>query len=379
MNHSLLRAVQLGWMIPAIALTSACSHQDKEEPTRPLVWTSAAQPLAQQAARVFPALLQPRVESLIGFQAGGRVAQRLVEVGQHVRAGQTLGQLAQDDLMTGSQSVRQQVVAAEAELQQFRLDEARLARLSADGSVPSAELERQGTRVRAMQARLDALRQAEQLARNRVDHAQLKAPFDGVVTQVLADVGQVLPEGQPLLSLARAGEIEAEVFLPQELASSVAQTRAVLVIPGQPGLPAMPLEVREVSPVASGPAHQVRVRYTLKAMQDAWRSKMHWGQAAEVRWDISSPASTVAVPSGAVVKREGDAFVWRLSAHQDQVQRQQVVVQAYTTDGVIVTGIAAGTQVVSVGAHLLTDGAHVVARERTGTHLDLNTPRAGER
>ena len=71
---------------------------------------------------------------------------------------------------------------------------------------------------------------------------RLRAPFDGVVTQVMADAGQVLAEGQPLLMLARAGEVEAEVFLPEALADAARRTPASLVW----GASTLPLTLREV-------------------------------------------------------------------------------------------------------------------------------------
>lgn len=369
---------RLGWCLPMLAL-SACQPAATPEAAPPVVWVSPAAPASDAAARVFSAVLQPRVESSVGFQVGGRVALRLVETGQQVRAGQTLAQLGTDDLLTGQQSARQQVLGAEAELAQLQSDEARLARLSIDGSAPAAELERQRTRVRAAQARLEAARQGEQLAANRVSHATLKAPFDGVVTQVMADAGQVLTEGQPMFTLARAGELEAEVFLPEDLAEAARRTPATLVWRLPPGAIPQPaplaLKLREVSPMGVGPGRQVRVRYVLEPAS-AWRAGMRWGQAAEVHWPASGAAqapsaseATVALPTGALVKREGQAHVWVVNRSDNRLVQQPVTVRRHTTDGIVVSGLPAGARVVSAGAQKLVAGTVVTPRERSHTHL----------
>jgi len=376
---------RLGWCLSALTL-SACQPAAVPPAAPPVVWVSVPAAAALSDPRVFSGVLLPRVESKLGFQVGGRVSARLVETGQQVRAGQILAQLAPDDLMTGRQSARQQVVGAEAELAQLQADEARLSRLSVDGSAPAAELERQRTRVRAAVARLEAARQGEQLAANRLDQTTLRAPFDGVVLQVLAESGQVLPEGQPVLVLARSGEIEVEVFVPEDLADSARRVPAtVWLVNGQGNATAMPLplRLREVAPMGSGPGRQVRVRYTLEAAVAA-RAGARWGQAVEVHWvapgqqATNAAASTVVLPTGAVVKREGAAHVWLVNPTDKRLVRQAVDVHGFVTDGVIVSGLPRGARVVSVGAQRLVAGTQVTPRERPHTHLGV-AAHAGER
>ncbi len=377
---SLPRSLPLRPWLPLLSLGALVGCQPAATPpaATPVVWVSPATAVSQGAGRVFTAILQPRVEAPVGFRVGGRVAARLVETGQSVRAGQPLATLVTDDLLTGLHAARQQVAGAEAELAQLQSDEGRLARLSTDGSAPAAELERQRTRVRAAQARLEGARQGEALASNRVDHARLLAPFDGVVTQVLADVGQVINEGQPLLVLARAGEMEAEVLLPEQLASLARQTPATLARPagsaGAAGAAPLPLTLRELSPVGMGPARQVRARYALppQTAQNPAASGLRWGLTAEVHWAGargSLPADAVAVPTGALVHRGQGALVWRVSTPEQKLVAQAVTVLQHTTDGVIVQGLPAGTPVVSAGAQKLVAGTVVQPKPRTHTHL----------
>lgn len=357
------------WVLPLLAL-AGCQPPAAPASPKTVVWVSSAMPASSMSARVFPAVLHPRIESALGFRVGGRIAVRMVEVGQTVRQGQTLAQLATDDVLTGLHAARQQVTGAEVELAQLQADEARLARLVVDGSAPAAELERQRTRVRAAQARLDGARQGEQLAANRVGHATLKAPFDGVVTAVLADAGQVLSEGQPMLTLARAGEMEAEVFLPEELAGRVRQAVASLVMPGAPSAQPVPLVVREIAPMGAGAGRQIRVRYAMKAQAQA-TTPLRWGQTTEVHWAAGDDGA-FSVPVGALIKRDGAPHVWLVAGDDARLVKQSVTVQRYTTDGVVLAGLPAGAKVVSAGAQTLTDGMQVIPRERTHSHLSLD-------
>lgn len=85
----------------------------------------------------------------------------------------------------------------------------------------------------------------------------------------------------------------------------------------------------------------------------------------------------MALPTGALVKRDGAPYVWRVSGPEGQLEKQDVTVLGYITDGVVVAGLKDGTQVVSAGAQKLATGVAVATRERTGTHLDLNTSKEG--
>ena len=125
------------------------------------------------------------------------------------------------------------------------------------------------------------------------------------------------------------------------------------------------------------------MRYALEPAT-AWRAGLRWGQAAEVHWPASAsatpaavaassastaPKADVALPTGALVKREGQAHVWLVNPTDNRLVRQAVTVRRHTTDGVVVSGLPAGSRVVSVGAQKLVAGTVVTPRERSHTHL----------
>jgi len=144
------------------------------------------------------------------------VVDRLIEIGDTVKAGQVLARLDPADYQLAVSAATDQVQAASVDAQQAASDEARLRRLLADGSVGAADHERQKARADAAAARLDQARRQLDLARNREGYATLVAPYAGVVTALRFERGQVVAEGQPVLSLARDGEREIVADLPEE-------------------------------------------------------------------------------------------------------------------------------------------------------------------
>ncbi len=93
---SLPRSLPLRPWLPLLSLGALVGCQPAATPpaATPVVWVSPATAVSQGAGRVFTAILQPRVEAPVGFRVGGRVAARLVETGQSVRAGQPIELLA---------------------------------------------------------------------------------------------------------------------------------------------------------------------------------------------------------------------------------------------------------------------------------------------
>jgi multidrug resistance efflux pump len=55
-----------------------------------------------------------------------------------------------------------------------------------------------------------------ELARNRLEYTTLRASQDGVVTSVKFEVGQVVAEGQPIVSIAKDIEPEIVVNVPED-------------------------------------------------------------------------------------------------------------------------------------------------------------------
>jgi membrane fusion protein, multidrug efflux system len=229
--------------------------------------------------RVLPGSLRPRVESALSFRAGGKVLARSVELGQTVRVGEVLGRIDAEDYELAVQAAVEQQRAAEVDAAQAARDAARLARLLASGASGAADVERQQARADAAAARLaQAQRQAE-LARNRAGHATLTAPFDGIVTEVRFEAGQVVNEGQPVLSLAVPDELELEADLPEALVAELTDWQASATVGN--GTRAIALTLRELSPIAAAGTRTFRARYALGPLPpDAtWRM----GMTAELR------------------------------------------------------------------------------------------------
>ena len=347
------------------ALMAACS-----EPPAPValvkpVFVTTVAETASGPTRTFTSVVRARVETDLGFRTGGKVIERLVEVGDSVKAGQALARLDPADYRLAVSAAADQVQAATVEAQQAVSDEARLRRLLTDGSVGSADHERQKARADAAAARLDQAQRQLDLARNREGYTSLAAPYAGVVTALRFERGQVVAEGQPVLSLARDGEREVVAELPEEWVGRARSLVATATVWHDAKSP-LRLVLRELSPLASAQGRTFRVRYAAAPESRSQVAALPLGSTMQLKLSGPSTGPAAAVlPVTALVKASGSAGVWVVNAKGSGVVFKPVQVVSIDDASVQVTGLETGSRVVSVGAQKLDAGMRVRAIERT--------------
>lgn len=362
-------AVSLATVAATSALLAACSEPPAPVAVvKPVFVTTVTQATSAQT-RTFTSVVRARVETELGFRTAGKVVERLVDVGDAVKAGQVLARLDPADYQLAVRAAADQVQAATVDAQQAASDEVRFRRLLADGSVGAADHERQKARADAAAARLDqALRQRD-LARNREGYATLVSPYAGVVTALRFERGQVVAEGQPVLSLARDGEREIVADLPEDWVGR-ARTLVATATPWRDPESHDPkshlrLVLRELSPLANAQGRTFRVRYAAAAESRTQVAALPLGSTTQLT--LAGPQAgpaTAVLPVTALVKGSGPAGVWTLDAKGSGLAFAPVQVVSIDDASVHVTGLAVGSRVVSVGAQKLDAGTAVRAIER---------------
>jgi RND family efflux transporter MFP subunit len=362
--NSINSTLALTSLAAASLLITGCSEPPAPAAVARPVFVTTVNPTSTAQTRTFTSVVRARVESDLAFRTGGKVVERLVEVGDRVKAGQALARLDPADYQLAVKAAADQVQAATVDAQQAASDEARLRRLLADGSVGAADHERQKARADAAAARLDQARRQLDLARNREGYAALVAPYAGVVTAIRFERGQVVPEGQPVVSLAREGDNEVVVDLPEDWVGR-ARSLTATAAPWHDPKAKVRLMLRELSPQASAQGRTYRARYAAAPESRTQVSALPLGSTVQLT--LSAPQAgpaTVSLPVSALVKGSGPAGVWTLNAKGSGLVFTPVQVVSLDDASVQVTGLATGSRVVSVGAQKLDAGTSVRAIER---------------
>ena len=346
--------------LAALAVTAtlcACSASPPPEPLRAVRTVEIRYDNSAETDRYFGSV-QARYEVDQAFRVGGKVVSRKVDVGQKVRQGDVIAVLDDTDYKLAVEAAQQQLAAAEAQARQADSDRKRLNALKADGSVSPSDDEKAQSNAQTTRAVAEADARKLDLARNRLAYTTLRASQDGVITGVKFEVGQVVAEGQPIVSIAKDGEPEIVVNVPEDQLSifKASKYRATLT-----SAPDQSFEVvlRELSPQAASTTRTFRAR-----LRPVTPRPLPLGASATLV--VQRPASEnagAAIPAAAVTQDKGQPAVWIVRRDgADPVGTVALVgvsVHAYRNDEVFVSGPAAGELVVTAGVQKMAPGLKV--------------------
>jgi RND family efflux transporter MFP subunit len=349
-------------LLPALlatALVAACSGEPTQraqsapaaEPPRP-VRAIQVQPGVEGDRLVLPAEVRPRHEHRYGFRVGGKIAQRRVEVGEPVKAGQVLAVLDEADVMPAIAAQQAQVEAAQAEAVLQRAELGRQRTLRDRGFLSGAALERQQALADAADARLAAAQASLAQARTGLAFQTLRSDRGGIVTAIEAEAGSVVAAGQPVVRVAATGQVELLVAVPERAVNAVreaASMQATLdAVPGR----TFALTLRELAPAADPASRTYAARLALAQPDPAVR----WGMSGTVRIALRE-APALVVPLSALQTRDATTRVWVVDTATRTVQPVPVTLGDGRDDGVVVrSGLRGGEWVVTAGANLLQPG-----------------------
>jgi RND family efflux transporter MFP subunit len=357
---------------------TGCSDKPAPQAAVRTVYVSTVAAADESDLRSFTASVRARVETELAFRTGGKIVQRLVDVGTQVRAGQALARLDTNDYALAVQAAEDQVRAARVDAEQSASDEARFRRLSAEGSVGMADHERQKARADAAAARLSQAQSQLALARNRDTYTTLVAPYDGVVTALRIEMGQVVAEGQPVLAVARDGEREIVADIPEEWVGRVRTAAASATGWDERDDTVLPLRLRELSPLASAQGRTFRARFAATEASRKMIDKLPLGGTAQLQLaSKDSGKRGVQLPVTALVKGSGQPGVWVINTLGNGLVFKPVQVQTIDESSLLVSGLSTGEKVVTVGAQKLDAGQAVRAIERSQAQLTQATARSG--
>lgn len=298
--------------------------------------------------------VRARVESPLAFQVGGRIARRLSDAGQAVRAGQVLFELDTRDLQQSVSAAAADLAAASAALATAEADLDRHRQLETRNFVSAQALERAELARREAQTRRDAATARLAQARNALGYGRLQAPAAGVLIDVTGEAGQVVAAGQAVALLAQAAEREIEVHFPEGVTPP--EDGEVVSADGS----TLPLRLRETAGAVDAQGRTRRARYTLLEQPEA----LVLGAVLRTRFAApDANASDFVVPIGALDERSQGPRVWRI--RDGRVEPVAVEVLALDGETARIRGpLAAGERVVALGTHLLSEDMAVRELDR---------------
>lgn len=352
----------------SVATLSGCGKKDDASTESTKEPNAAAKAEAPRPVRVMqagmstindisylPGEVRPRYEQRYGFRVPGKIARRVVDVGQVVKAGQVLAVLDSQDVLPAINAQAAQVDVAKTDwvLQQSELK--RQQELRDKGFVSGAALERQAATTAAADARVKAAQSQLANAKNGLTFQTLTADKAGVVVAVDAEAGSVVAAGQSVVRVAQLGEKELVVNVPERAVGQMKQAKGFMAqfdaIPGK----TYAATLRELAPAADAASRTYAAKLSITNADDA----LKLGMSATVRLDLGA-AQVIVVPNTALYTRDNATRVWLVDRASETVRPVEIKLGESTNEGVTVaSGLKTGDLVVTAGANLLQAGQKV--------------------
>src|SRR5512140_3838078 len=313
---------------------------EKATPSRPvLISTVHYEP--ESPERSFVGTIKPRIETDMGFRVPGKVAKRLVEVGQTVDVGQPLATLDEVDLKLQAEQADAEFHAATGVLAQAAAAEQRARDLRVKGWTTDAQLDQSRAAADEARARLNRAERSVELTKNSLSYATLAADTRGVVTATLIDPGQVVSSGQTAIRVARFAEKEAVVSIPETLVGRAKDGTATVTLWSDADKK-YAAKLREVAPTADPATRTYLAKFSLPEAGDS----VSLGMTATLT--LSDPQSdrVARLPLSALYSQGADPSLYVVD-DKGAISLKPVVVKSYDSNCVVIaSGVEEGAKIV---------------------------------
>ncbi|MCZ0960494.1 efflux RND transporter periplasmic adaptor subunit [Paracoccus benzoatiresistens] len=333
------------------------SHAEDAVPIRPVV--SEIVEDRGEDARWIPGVVASRTQVTMAFQTLGRMTSRNVDLGDRVRQGDVLANLAAEDLAATTRAAEAALAAAEVQRDTARLTLERTEALAARNVATDAQLEEAQRAAAAAEAGAEQARSALVQAQDAQGFARMIAPFSGVVSAVYEAPGSVLGAGTPVLQLSTEDQREAVIDLPESVLAGLPDDVVFTVWQRTDPDRQVRAVLDRIDPIADAATRTRRLYLTLPP-----DSPFRLGALIRARLGTASePALTLS--SAAIFQRDGAPHAWRVLREGEtaHVQAVRITPTADFQGRVLIReGLEPGDEVVIRGVNSLADGQPVGPR-----------------
>ena len=333
-----LALLSAGLLASCSSSSSSKATEEQSADTVRLVEVAPAEMRALNLSEEFTAQLEAKVVNNIAAQAGGRLKQLLVKVGDRVGAGQAVAR------MEATQAAQAQIQLADAKTNFARMDE-----LYKVGGVSKAQWE---------QAK-SAVDQAKLAYGNAAENTVLRSPISGFVTAKNYDNGDMTSPQLPVVVIQQIAPVKAVIGVSEQYYSYLKKGAAATLSVDALGEETFSGVVTNIFPTLDPVTHTVSTEIEV-ANKDL---KLRPGMYARVHLDFGTKEA-LTVPDKAIVRQAGSGarYVYVFSGGK-AVYRAVELGQQQGDLYEVVSGLNAGDQVITSAPSNLKNGLSVKLRK----------------
>jgi len=347
-----LKKLLTGLIFLSLITVTACDQSETEEPVVRPVLSIKVGDVSNIGGRSFPGRARAVQEANLAFDVSGTLNKRVVKVGDVVKKGQLLASLDPEDY-------RSKFNAASAELNRTKANFMRAEELIKGHHISEAEYDKIKANYQVATANLETARKA-------LSNTELKAPFDGRISELFVKNFVAVTGKQKIARLVDSTKIEMVIDIPEILISSVPETGKVLV-----SFDAFPDQdiIASIKEIGAEASETTRTYPVTLIMDQPEGFSILPGMAGEARADPSQFTEEmkkqrrgIQIPLAAVFSPDASeqSYVWVVDEQAGSVNRRAVTTGALKSTGIVIeSGLTEGEWVAVAGIHRLREGQQV--------------------
>lgn len=292
----------------------------------------------------------------------GYIDEISVKVGDKVKKGQLLISINNADLQAKRAQVNAGITEAQAAFQNAEKDYERFKALYEEQSASQKEMDDQTARFEMAKARLEAAKQMKNEVESQFAYVNIRAPFNGVITNKFAEEGTMANPGQPLLAMEAPGNYEVTARVPESEISQIQTGTNVDVIIKSIDK-TIPGTVTEVSTSARNTGGQYLVKVNLEKSDAEVLSGMYASVRFPVERQDSTATEEIMIPKEAIVTRGDLNGVYTVSTQNTAMLRWLRLGRSYGDRVEVLSGLGPDEAFITSADGKLFNGAKVNVKE----------------
>jgi RND family efflux transporter MFP subunit len=348
----------------------ACSGSSKkiDEPGE----KSVAVNLSAASAGIQPAILASGVvESIqtanISTRVMGKITNIFVKTGDRVSKGQLLAKVWDEDLKAKRSQADAMIAESEGAYATAEKDYDRFNRLYKEQSATAKELDNATLQYNSAKARMAAAKQMRNEATAVLTYSNLTAPFDGVVTQKLAEVGSIANPGMPILTIEQDGIFQVSASIAESDIRNIHLEDIANVQINSTGKN-FDGKIIQINPSSqfTGGQYIVKINIPKNAKKDIYPG-MFASISIPVKDTMQVKKDVVLVPLSAIINRDGLAGIYTVGINGTALLRWIRLGKIYSDKVEVVSGLSKDEKFILSSNGKLYNGAPVVVKENFET------------
>lgn len=282
-----------------------------------------------------------------------------VNVGQKVSKGQLLVSINNSDLSAKQAQTNAGITEAQAAFNNAEKDFQRFQNLFAENSASQKELDDQRARYEMAKARLEGAKQMRNEVQSQFAYVDLRAPFDGVITNKFIDEGDMANPGMPLIAVEGPGNFEVTASVPESEISKIKSGTEVQVM-----VKSLDTQLSGTVTEVSSSARNTGGQYLVKVVLNKTDANILSGMYATVQFPVEkkSDVTVIMVPKEALVHRGELIGIYTVSQSNTAILRWLRVGRTFGEQVEILSGLAADEQYIVSAEGKIYNGAKLTIK-----------------